>query len=50
MARPLYTALAPLFLATSVTVEGLVPLGLTPGLQPSIVPFSVSKMNSDEPE
>ena len=50
MARPLYTALAPLFLATSVTVEGLAPLGLTPGLQPSMVPFSVSKMNSDEPE
>src|ERR1700751_3766363 len=50
MARPLYTALAPLFLATSVTVEGLLPLGLTVGLQPSIVPFSVSKMNTDEPE
>ena len=47
-ARPLYTALAPLFLATSVTVEGGGPP--TFGAQPSIVPFSVSKMNSADPE
>jgi hypothetical protein len=44
----LYTALAPLFLATSVTVEGEGPP--TFGAQPSIVPFSVSKRNRDEPE
>src|SRR5262249_30987966 len=43
-ARPLYTALAPLSRATSVTVAPTV------GFQPSIVPFSVSKMNSDEAE
>jgi hypothetical protein len=42
--------LAPLSLATSVTVDGPLPLGLTPGDQPSIVPFSVSNRNSDEPE
>src|SRR5258705_9633731 len=50
MARPLYTALAPLSRATSVTVEGLLLVAPTAGLQPSIVPFSVSKMNTDEPE
>ena len=49
-ARPLYTALAPLSRATSVIVDGLLPLGLTPGDQPSIVPFSVSNMNSADPE
>src|SRR5260370_38188821 len=50
MARPLWTALASLSLATSVTVDGWVPLGLAFGAQPSIVPFSVSKRNSDGPE
>ena len=40
-----------MFLPTSVIVDGLPPLGLpTFGAQPSIVPFSVSKRNSDEPE
>src|SRR2546430_11280971 len=50
MARPLYTALAPLSRATSVTVEGGVPVAPTAGFQPSRVPFSVSNMNTDEPE
>src|SRR5215468_9136741 len=51
MARPLYTAFAPLSRATSVTVE-VVPgaVAPTPGFQPSIVPFSVSKMNNARPE
>src|SRR6516162_1139470 len=50
MARPLYTAFAPLSRATSVTVENPGPVAPTPGLQPSIVPFSVSKMNRARPE
>src|SRR2546429_2713149 len=50
MARPLCPAWAPLSRATSVTVEGLLLVASTVGLQPSIVPFSVSKMNTDEPE
>ena len=50
MARPLYTALAPLSRATSVTVDVLPPVAPTAGFQPSIVPFSVSKRNSAEPE
>src|SRR5215475_9860459 len=52
MARPLYTAFAPLSRATSVTVDGGAAPGARPtvGLQPSIVPFSVSKMNSARPE
>src|SRR5215469_2975416 len=52
MARPLYTAFAPLSRATSVTLDGAIAPGArpTPGLQPSIVPFSVSKMNTARPE
>src|SRR5262245_889114 len=50
MARPLKTALAPLFLATSVTVEGVLPVAPTVGFQPSIVPFSVSNRNTEAPE
>src|SRR6266487_6395274 len=50
MARPLYTALAPLSRATSVTMDGPAPVAPTAGFQPSIVPFSVSKRNTDDPE
>ena len=35
--------------ATNVVVDGFLPTAPTPGLQPSMVPFSVSKMNSDAP-
>src|SRR6266700_5873699 len=50
MARPLYTALAPLSTAVSVTVEGGLVVTPTPGFHPSIPPFSESKRKSAEPE
>src|SRR4029077_13673151 len=50
VATALDTALATLSRATSVTVEGVVLVAPTVGFQPSMVPFSVSKMNTDEPE
>ena len=45
IARPLYTALAPLRTATSVVVEGVGPVAPTAGFQPSMLPLSVSKRN-----
>src|SRR5216683_6657420 len=50
MARPLQTALAPLLMGVSVTVDGPVPVAPTPGFHASIAPFSEAKMNSAEPE
>src|SRR5665213_2709868 len=44
MASPLYTALAPLITGDSVTVDGGVTVAPTPGFQPSIPPFSESKI------
>ena len=48
MARPLYTAFAKFVTGSSVTVDGPGAVAPTPGFQPSIEPFSVSKRNTAE--
>src|SRR3954454_11169425 len=50
MARPLYTALAPLRTGASVTVEGPGAVAPTPGFHPSMLPLSVANKNVADAE